>query len=57
MFSHPVHLLILCISKLPTQIKEKDLLYVQSLDQRPQDPNLPWYSAVPLGKHTLQQKK
>ena len=36
--------------------KEKDLLYIWPLDKKPQDPNLPWYSTVPLGKHTLQQK-
>ena len=30
--------------------------YVRSIDKKPEDPNLPWYSAVPLGKHTLQQK-
>ena len=52
----PVHLLDLYISKLPKEAKEKDLLYVRPLDKKPQDPNLPWYSAVPLGKHTLQQK-
>ena len=39
-----------------TEVTEKDLLYVWPLDKKPQDPNLPWYSAVPLGKHTLQQK-
>lgn len=32
------------------------MFYVRPLDKKPQDPNLPWYSAVPLGKHTLQQK-
>ena len=52
----PVHLLDLYISKLPKEAKEKDLFYVRPLDKKPQDPNLPWYSAVPLGKHTLQQK-
>ena len=35
---------------------EKDLLYVWPLDKKPQDPNLPWYSTVPLGKHILVQK-
>lgn len=45
----PVRLLDLYISKLPTDVKENDLLYVWPLDKKPQDP---WYSAVPLGKHT-----
>ena len=52
----PVHLLDKYISKLPTAAKEMDLFYVRPLDKKPQDPNMPWYSAVPLGKHTLQQK-
>ena len=52
----PVHLFDKYISKLPTAAKEMDLFYVRPLDKKPQDPNMPWYSAVPLGKHTLQQK-
>ena len=55
----PVRLLDLyisiSISKLPPEAKE-DLLYVRLLDKKPKDPNLPWYSAVPLVKHTLQQE-
>jgi integrase len=51
----PVYLLDLYISKLPTEAKE-DYLYVRPLDKKLQDPTLPWYSPVPLGKHTLQQK-
>ena len=52
----PVRLFDLYINKLPSEAKEKDLLYVRPLDKKPQDPNLLWYSAVPLGKHTLQHK-
>ena len=32
------------------------MLYVRPLDKKPEDPHSPWYSAAPLGKHTLQQK-
>ena len=52
----PVHLLDLYISKLPEEAKKNDLFYVRPLEKKPIDPGKPWYSAVPLGKHTLQQK-
>ena len=51
----PVYLLDLYISKLPEEAKEKDLVYVRPLEKQPHDPSKPWYSAVPLGNHTLQQ--
>ena len=47
----PVHLLDKYISKLPTAAKEMDLFYVRPLDEKPQDPNMPWYSAVQANTH------
>ena len=51
----PVYLLDLYISKLPKGAKEKDLVYVQPLEKLPHDASKLWYSAVPVGNHTLQQ--
>ena len=52
----PVHLLDQYISKLPEEAKLKDIFYVRPLDKVTSDQTKPWYSAVPLGKNTLQQK-
>ena len=52
----PVLILDKYISKLPPQAKEKDLFYYRPLEKVTSDPNKPWYSAVPLGKNTLQGK-
>ena len=51
----PVYLLDLYISKLPQEAKEQDLVYVRPLEKQPHDTSKPWYSAVPIGNHTLQQ--
>ena len=50
----PVYLLY--ISKLPLKAVENDLFYVRPLEDVPPDPSAPWYSAVPVGKHTLNDK-
>ena len=54
----PVYLLDKYISKLPEEAKEKDLFYVRPLESMAEsaDTHSVWYSAVPIGKHTLQQK-
>ena len=52
----PVHILDQYISRLPEEAKEKDLFYVRPLEKMPLEPSKAWYSSVPLGKHTLQQK-
>ena len=52
----PVYILDLYVSKLPPQAFEKDLFYVRPLEQVPTNPTSPWFSAVPVGKHTLNDK-
>ena len=52
----PVHILDKYISKLPTEAKDKDLFYIQPLQKVANDDNKPWYSSIPLGKHTLHAK-
>ena len=54
----PVNLLDKHISKLPKEAKEKDLFYVRPLESIAESADMHeiWYSAVPIGKHTLQQK-
>ena len=52
----PVLILDKYISKLPPEAKEKDLFYCRPLEKVTSDPNKPWYSAVPLGKNTIQAK-
>ena len=52
----PVRILDQYISKLPEEAKQKDLFYVRPLEKKPLELSKPWYSSVPLGKHTLQQK-
>lgn len=50
----PVKILDKYISKLPPKVKEDDFFYARPLEKIPVDENAPWYSAVPIGKHTLQ---
>ena len=52
----PVYLIDLYISKLPQKAVKSDLFYVRPLHIISFDPWSPWYSAVPLGKHTLNDK-
>ena len=52
----PVHILDRYTSKLPAEVREKKLFYVRPLDKVTSNPDMPWYSSVPLGKHTLQSK-
>ena len=53
----PVHLLDLYISKLPSKAVEKDIFYARPLETVPADPSAPWYTATPVGKHTLNDNK
>ena len=48
-----VYLLDLYFSKLPQDAIQNDIFYVRPLQEAPTDPTLPWCSAVPIGKHTL----
>ena len=52
----PVTILDKYFAKLPPQAFEKYIFYVRPLQQVPTDPNHPWYSGVPIGKHTLNDK-
>ena len=49
----PVHILG---QKLPPEARQRDLFYVRPLQKYTSDPTCPWYTSVPLGKHTLQSK-
>ena len=50
------HVIILdkYFSKLPEEAKRKDIFYLKPKVSTPKDPLTPWYTAVPIGKHTLQ---
>ena len=50
----PVYILDKYISKLPPKAKEDDLFYVRPVEKNPVTTDAPWYSAVPIGKNTLQ---
>jgi len=52
----PFHILDTYISKLPPQAFEKDLFYIRPLETVPTNPTSPWYSAIPVGKNTLNEK-
>ena len=52
----PVNILDFYFSKLPAKAFEDDVFYVRPLKDVPSDPSAPWYSAVPIGKHTLNDK-
>ena len=49
----PVYLLDLFISKLPPKAVQNDIFYARPLKSVPTDSSAPWYSATPVGKHTL----
>ena len=44
------------IDKLPKDAFKKDIFYVRSLAKLSDDQNEPWYSSVPVGKNTLNNK-
>ena len=52
----PVHIIDLYISKLPPKAVENDVFYVRPLENVTSEPFAPWYSAIPVGKHTLNDK-
>ena len=54
----PVSLLDKYLSRLPEEAKEKDVFYVQPLESAAESPETHdvWHTAIPIGKHTLQQK-
>ena len=41
------------LSLIPTEEKERDAFYLTPLPCKPQDPSMPWYSAVPVGRNWL----
>ena len=51
----PVFVLDRYISKLHEEAKEKDLFYVRPLEKI-SSLSKPWYSSVPIGKHSLHAK-
>ena len=50
----PVYILDKYISRLPQDAISKDLFYVRPLEKVSEDVKKPWFTAVPLGKNTLQ---
>ena len=40
----------------PPKAIENDVFYVRALGKVSSDPSAPWYSATPIGKHTLNDK-
>ena len=52
----PVRILDEYIGKLPADAVAQDLFYVRPLECPPTSSVAPWYSSVPIGKHTLNQK-
>ena len=48
-----MRLLDFYVSKLPKGAKEKDAFYFTLLSKTPEDPEKPWYSAVPIGWNKL----
>ena len=51
-----VFLLDLYLKRLPQEAIKKDVFYVHPLQEAPADPSAPWYTAVLVGKHTLNSK-
>ena len=49
-------LLDLYLNRLPQEAIQKDVFYVRPLQEAPADPSAPWYTAVPVGKHTLNSR-
>ena len=48
-----VKLLDWYIEKLPAAAKSKDAFYYTALRKKPEDPSMPWFSAVPVGWNKL----
>ena len=42
-----------CMSKLPAELKKKNLFYCRACPNAPTDPLDPFYRSVPIGKNTL----
>ena len=53
--AHRCHVVLLdkCISKLPEDAKQKDLLYVRPKPTKPKNHSTPWFMAISIGQHTL----
>lgn len=49
-----MYLLDLYLTKLPPYAFDKDVLYLRPKRATPQNPSMPWYDNVPVGKNTLQ---
>ena len=49
------HVLLLnkYLSKLPVEMKKKDIFYCKPKASAPTDPTAPWYCSVPVGRNTL----
>ena len=45
-----VKILDLNLQKLPTDAKEKDVVYLKPLPSVPTDPSKPWFTSTPVGK-------
>ena len=41
------------MEKLPAAAKSKDAFYYTALRKKPEDPSMPWFSAVPVGWNKL----
>ena len=41
------------ISKLPPEVKAKDIFYIRPKTTMPKDTTSSWYTAVPVGRNTL----
>ncbi len=52
----PVLILDRYIRRPPQETRDKDVFYVRPHEKALPGDDTPWYTAVPLGKHTLQQK-
>ena len=48
-----VRILDTYISKLPSEVKEKDFFYARPLPSIPTDSAKPWFAPLPVGKNTL----
>ena len=51
-----LYLLNLYLSKLPQEAFINDIFYLHPLEKTPSDSNTPWYSAVAVGKNTLEKR-
>ena len=52
----PVHILDQYFSRLPDEAFTNDVLFLQPLEKAPDDQTSPWFSTVPVSKHTLSEK-